>query len=194
MTLLEMLVTLALVAILTTILMQAMSQIRRVEQMLQAGQLSAQSRLLRIEWLRAAIDSALPLPANAPERWIGADRSLIFSTTQAPGQAPGSVSPLRLTLQYDDRTAQTRLEVTSLVPGAEAAPWAVLTWQGSAGCLRYLDAMGNWHDQWPPPLAAYVGLPVTVALDPQTPGVPALVWATGVSATPEAARRSLEGL
>lgn len=189
-----MLVTLALVAILTTILMQAMSQIRRVEQLLQAGQLSEQSRLLRIEWLRAAIDAALPLPMDSSQRWIGTQRSLTFSTTQAPGEVPSSVSQLGLTLLYDDRTAQTRLEVKGLGLGAASVPWTALSWPGSAGHLRYLDTTGDWHDQWPPPLTVYVALPVTVAVVPQTPGVPALAWATGVSATPEAARRALEGL
>ena len=194
MTLLEMLVTLALVAMLTAILMQAMAQIRRVELLLQAGQLSEQSRLLRVEWLRAAIESALPMPIDSPERWVGTARSLTFSTTQAPGEGAGSVSLLGLRLLYDDRTAQTRLEVSGLSPGAAAVSWTTLTWPGSAGRLRYLDAKSGWHDQWPAPLTGYVALPVLVAVDPQTPGQAVLVWAPGVSATPEAARNALEGL
>ncbi len=194
MTLIEMLVTLALVGLLTTVLSQALGQIRRIEGLLDSGRLESQTRDLRLEWLRVALQAALPMPQTSPERLQGSASELSFATTQAPGPGHAQVARLRLKLQFDAIAGSTRLEVTQVGDELGLRPWTAAQWPGNSGRLRYLDARGAWRDAWPPQGQTDAALPAAVMVDAQHAEVPLLLAATGASPIPPPLRRDLEGL
>ena len=190
-TLLELLITLALVALMTAVLMQAMNQVRRVEDLMTAGRLDQQALQLRTEWLRAAAEAALPMPAGSPEQYRGAGREASWTTTQLPGRPGGAVGRIALQLQYDERQDRTRLLATS--DGAQSSrpeSWTVLSWTGRKGRLQYLDAQGGW----PAAALRFSPLPAALVVDAQDGLTPLLVLGAVVGPEAEALRRALENL
>ena len=159
-TLLEMLVTLALMAMISALLWQALQQVLRVERLLQRSGVDGQLQVVRREWLRGVLEASLVERTGAPRQLQGDGLQFTVASSEAlnlPGLATGQ---LLLRIDTDVRTGNQRLLV-SPAPSADgfgrlatdAAPIEMLSWQGPPAVIRYLDARGEWLDQWPPPPA-----------------------------------------
>lgn len=170
-TLLEMLVTLVIVSLVVTILSQAMSQLARIERLLEGGQLRSTVVALRAEWVRAALAGLMPSPTDA-ERLRGSERELRGLSSEVPQWPLSGPARLHLRLRTEERGVSTTLE---LLPEGDAgkAPVQLMQWSGREGRFRYLDAQGQWGGQRPPlssttpgtvPAAA-LALPRAVALE-----------------------------
>ncbi|MDP2006309.1 MAG: prepilin-type N-terminal cleavage/methylation domain-containing protein [Rubrivivax sp.] len=195
-TLIELLVTLALTGLLTAVLAQALTQVRRVEILLETGQLSAQTRALRREWLRVALECALPVPSGpdepADEQFDGSAHRLTLLTTQAPGSGGSGLARLQVTLRHDARTGSTKLEARRFGAAAEQS-WLVDEWPGYAGRISYLDAEGQWRDQWSAGNAPAPALPRAIRIDPGVPDAALLLVHLSVSPHALPRRRDLAG-
>lgn len=154
-TLVEMLVTMALTALIASVLWQAMHQITRIERMLQRSGVSGQLDLVRREWVRGLIQSALVEQIGARRQFTGDAHQLSLTSSESvamPGMA-GPSAHLRFELEASTQRRQLLIELGPLeLTASSAAPVAVelLGWTGNQGRFRYLNADGTWLDQWPP--------------------------------------------
>lgn len=154
-TLVEMLVTLALTAMIASVLWQAMQQITRVERILQRSGVDGQLDLVRREWLRTLLESALVEQIGAPRQFVGDARQLALASSESLA-VPGLVGrSLQFHIETDAAMRRQRLlvvdrPVEGRISTREFVPVELLSWAGTEAKFRYLDAGGTWLDQWPP--------------------------------------------
>lgn len=151
-----MLVTLVIVAAVTTLLWEALGLAARLERSLARAGNDDQARQLRAAWLQMAIDSlAVPPGQNDPLR--GGPRRLDGLTTAPPW--PGSPGPeaFALELRPDTEPGGHPDDALPGTPGLRL--WALRPATGetfdlgdwdAASRFSYLDEQGRWHEQWPP--------------------------------------------
>lgn len=157
-TLLEMLVTLALVAMISGIVAQALAQLARVEQTLSGGAMAASKDLLRREWVRQLIRGCGPFLTDAPG--LRGDRhGFICATTAPPWPGRTGPTPVRLSLEHDRHGRSVLMARAE----AEAEPLQLMVWHGG-GAFAYLGSGGQWRDVWPPPLGVAEQYPLAVRL------------------------------
>lgn len=160
-TLIEMLVTLALMAMISAVLWQAMHQVMRVELVLQRSGVEGQLDVVRREWLRGLIQASLAEQTGAVRQLQGDGQQLTVASAEALNLAGMRSSRLQIRFETDARSGLQRLLLTEVPPAdafqlgllKPAQPIDLLTWAGKPGRVRFLDAKGQWHDQWPPPQA-----------------------------------------
>jgi len=161
-TLMEMLVTLALMAMISALLWQALQQVLRVERLLERSGVDGQLEIVRREWLRGLIQASLVEQTGAPRQLQGDAQQFTVASADAL-HLPGLKSDrLLLRLESDARSGSQRLLVAEAPPAdafaqgaaAPAAPVEVLAWRGRPGVIRFLDGNGQWFEQWPPAPAA----------------------------------------
>lgn len=160
-TLMEMLVSLAILAMISALLWQALGQTKRVERLLQRSGVDGQLDVVRREWLRAVIESSLVERTGAPRQLAGTGEE--FTVAGADGlNLPGlPAGRLQLRFEASPVPGRRRLMVAE-APAADAfaqglrtpaAPVELLSWEGRVGAVKFLDVSGQWLDQWPPPFA-----------------------------------------
>lgn len=168
----EMLVTLVIVSMISTLLWQAMQQVQRVERVLQSTGADAQLQMVRREWLRSLLEAALPDQQNALLRFQGNAVELQLASAEAsnlPGLGSGM---LRLALNHEARNRMNRLVVSSTPAlgfmrggAATVAPVTLLTWSGPEARLKYMDPQGRWLDDWPQPGVVNGRLPSAILVE-----------------------------
>ena len=189
-TLIEMLITLAIVSALVALVAQAMAQVQRVERLLAFGQGQAQLELVRLEQLRAALEAALPLPANSDGEFRGDSSQLQFLSADAPSVAGGRLAAIKLSLRFDADQQQTHL-VLEMGTVGRTKSWVVRSWPGRSGRFNYLDASGKVHESWPLSKSSAGGLPAVLVVDPDAAGVSAAIMRLGTSPSALKSRREL---
>lgn len=160
-TLVEMLVTLALMAMISALLWQAMHQVMRVEQVLQRSGVDGQLDVVRREWLRGLIQASLVEQTGGVRQLQGDGQQLTVASAEALS-LPGLRST-RLQIRFESDARSGRQRVLLAEPQHDdafqqglrkpAQPIELLTWEGKPGKVRFLDEKEQWHDQWPPPRA-----------------------------------------
>lgn len=173
-TLLEAMVTLVIVAMVTTLLMQSLFHVLGLRERVLRHDREARIAALQEAWFR---DSVFGLIAELPGRdgafrgepdgWAGATRAGMAMEGQIP-----------VTWRIAGLPAQPVLVITE----AQAQPVAVRP-LSSAAKFQYLDGAGVWRDVWPADDRPDEFLPRAIRLeDPE--GRPAWVWQAPVPAGP----------
>lgn len=159
-TLVEMLVTLALVALVSSLLWQALATVAQLEGQLARTRTLSNDDQLRRAWVEQALTGAMTGPQGDPIRFTGRAMRLSTYTTMPPW--PGSLGPELMVLELERNDVGQRLIARR--PGTEL-PLELWRWAGGDGRFDYLDAGGNWHEDWPPPNATRAEpLPAAVRL------------------------------
>ena len=197
-TLLEMLVTLVLVAVVATILTQALGQLARVERLLEAGQLRRLSASLRAEWTRSALEALLPGSQDS-DGLRGSERELQGLSAAVPMLPSTGLALLRLHLMTNADNTVTRLELwpeeTGVAINGAGSAVVLLSWPGREGRFRYRDRQGAWLDRWPPQAGvAGPALPTAVVLETGPDGYGVLLAVPRASPLPRRTRLQLEGM
>lgn len=149
-TLLELLVTLVIVAMAAALLSQAMMQISRLELQLEESGAEPQAQMVRREWLRSAVASGLPELIGRNTLFTGDAGSVSLESVEALELFGAGVSPLRIRMA--SVAGQQQLQI---LPPRDAAsldtpaPIPLLSWRGEAGRIEYMDAEGRWQARWP---------------------------------------------
>jgi prepilin-type N-terminal cleavage/methylation domain-containing protein len=189
-TLLEMLVTLVLAAMVTATFSQGLAQIVRIEGLLASARLSGQAEAVRVEWLRRMLAGTMPREADAADRLRGTATEVAGLTADPVDAQSLGVAPYRLRLLPSSEGGGTELRIRT---GTADAEQVLLRWAGRTGRILYQDRDGVWRDEWPPPFdrgAAIAGpsrrvlapplLPLAVAIETGLAGTPVIVaslWA-----------------
>jgi prepilin-type N-terminal cleavage/methylation domain-containing protein len=177
-TLVEMLVTLALVALVGSLLWQALATAAQLEMRLARTRTLSNDDQLRRAWVELALAGVMAGPQGDPVRFSGRGERLTAYTSMPPW--PGSLGPELMTLEIG--TAADGQRLVARRPGTDAA-LELWRWPGRDGGFEYLDRDGGWHDAWPPPSTA--ARPVTGTTAP--PGPPPLPAAVRLNGPPAGA-------
>jgi general secretion pathway protein J len=144
-TLVEVLVVLVITALLSTLLLQALSQVSRLQARFGSQIEQSQGGAMRADWFRQLLQGLKPDYADGPQRFAGAS-SRIEGLSSSGLSATGG-APLPFTLE--------------IVPGASGggqlryrsgtAQLDLIRWRGAGRAeFAYLDTAGTEHAQWPP--------------------------------------------
>lgn len=157
-TLVEMLVTMAVMALVGTLLWQALAAVALLENQLARTRSLSNDDLLRRAWVEQALGGVMTGADGDPQRFEGTGQRLRAYTTMPPW--PGSLGPELMTLELERTDNGQRLLARR--PEAEAAQ-ELWRWEGSAGRFDYLDSSGIWQSSWPHVRAA-AALPTAIRL------------------------------
>lgn len=172
-TLLELLVTLVIAAMLVGLLSQSVSLVYRIEALLADERLRGQALLLRVEWLRHSLAGLQPGDRTGQGALRGSARDLTGRTTNPIGPNGGGWGELSLKMRFEPESGETVLETVGLAPERRAQP--LLRWPGDVGRFGYLRRDGTLEPQWPPALGAQDALPAAVVVETALPGFTALI-------------------
>lgn len=206
-TLLEMLLALLLFALASSLVLQALDSLARVERRLADNHLFASDAALRRQWVLQALAGLMHAPGTDALPPRGNAQVLEAVSSAAPWPGAGGAQGMRLLLEPAQGGSTTVLlaqPIASSAPHGTFAPlgqerllaqdgvvgprWELMRWQGP-GRWRYLDEAGQWQDAWPPPLGRPLGSRVDADVPPlRMPKAIALVGAPGgvLLATPQA--------
>lgn len=183
-TLLELLVTLAIVSVLAALLSQLMVQLAGMERALDAGRLERSAPTLLREQLRAAVEAAVPVSVvGDPRALLGDSRTVNLESAAPPGFGNAGLSTMRIELSPGPGGEETLLWVQ--LPGLSGAPprrWVVDRWAAADVVFRYLAHDGRELEQWPPQPSDGRTLPAAIFVKaPRGAGSPLVM---GTLATP----------
>ena len=173
--LLEALVTLVIVALIVTLLMQALGQALNLRGLVLRHQRQAIAAALQEQWFRDTVSTALSDLPDGLGRMAGSADELEFVTPKTLGG--GDLQRVRWSLQP--------------VAGGMALHYGDSTWPDLtviAGPLldasfAYLDGAGDWHREWAPKADSQEVLPRIVRLRALT-ATGQLYWLVPVAADP----------
>lgn len=144
-TLVEMLVTMAVMALVSSLLWQALATVAQLERRLDRTRTLSNDDQLRRAWVEQALFGVMTGAEGDPVRFEGSQTRLSVYTSMPPW--PGLLGPERMTLslEHDDRGQR----LLAQRPGSDTT-LELWRWVGSAGSFDYLDSSGKWLDAWPP--------------------------------------------
>ena len=161
-TLLELLVTLALVGLVTTLLVQTLWMSFDLLQRAREQTADIGRRQMQTEWFRSAVQGLQPDSEGGRSKFQGSVRSFTGLTIAAPADAEGAVRTVKWEIVFDRQANRSTLQAT-VAPAEKPVP--VLAWDGDSGAFEYLDDGARRYDAWPPPFGARLPqLPRGVAL------------------------------
>jgi prepilin-type N-terminal cleavage/methylation domain-containing protein len=161
-TLLELLVTLVLVGLVTTLLAQTLWMSFDLLQRAREQTADIGRRQMQTEWFRAAVQGLQPESEGGDSKFAGSARRFVGLTSAAPTDAEGAIRRVTWEIVFDRQA--NRSELQALVAPADK-PVPILAWDGESGAFEYLDDDGRRYDTWPPAFGARLPqLPRGVAL------------------------------
>lgn len=152
-TLIEMLVTLVLIAIITTTIMQGMSYLWRLQTRFNEVIATASVRDMHADWWRTAIRGLLTVPPQGAGLFKGAPRALHGISLYTPGHQPDISAPLTCLIV-------ARVRADALVCNDQ--PILQLPEDSR---FTYLDPSWKQHKRWPPSAGKYRQLPQVVLIE-----------------------------
>lgn len=159
-TLMEMLVTLVIFALVSGLLWQAMATVARIEQSMTGWTRSNRDTALREEWLRELLRGLATGARGDAVRFRG-EYDLLSGYTSMPPW-PDTTGPLRVELRLSEDAAAG--ETTLLARDDKGGRTLELfVWRGRVH-FEYLDDVGVWHEVWSPPEDDLSPLPRAVRL------------------------------
>lgn len=160
-TLMEMLVTLVLVSLVSTLLWQALAQAARIEAQLADTRVLGEREALQRAWVQQALAGVASGPLGDRAGLEGREDRLESYTTMPPWPVASGLERMVLLLRPDDRSGSQQ---TTLLAQREAAePVPLWRWEGN-GRFEYLDPENRWQPQWPPGTTGAPALPRAIRL------------------------------
>jgi prepilin-type N-terminal cleavage/methylation domain-containing protein len=173
--LLEALVTLVIVSLVATVLMQSLLYAMGLRERVLRVDREGRTGVLHERWFRDSVAAAVADRPDGASPFVGDAASVRF-LSQSPLDGVGA-RPVAWRLEDDVRGLK------ALVYAQAGDEWTVLSSTLSEGRFEYLDTRGEWHTAWPLEARADELLPRAVRLTAAHNGRP-LLWWVAVSAGP----------
>ncbi|MHB9798352.1 prepilin-type N-terminal cleavage/methylation domain-containing protein [Pseudomonas sp. MT3] len=158
-TLLELLVVLVLLSFITTLLIQGMTYVAKVNDTFAREGHQRYLRELAFGWFSDAISQlAAPEQGETGERFRGDPLSFEAVTLSSVDRREGIPTPFAFRLEPEGPAAEL-----IYVRRVEASRWPLLAIAADAR-FEYLDGQGRWHEDWPPVPELADALPDAVAV------------------------------
>ena len=196
--LVEVLVTLVITSFVAGLLGQALFQAARLERELGEVRGGRFADALQVTMIRDAVRAIVPIGISEENAFEGTRTVVRATTVDSPFGGGGAVVVMQLELASSKSADRTELRLSTWRPGialTERQSVLMLDWPGRPGAFKYLDADGEWKDEWKPTLEM-VGrvLPRAIAV-PLGPGLDRWLMIP-IEASPYApmSRREVEAL
>jgi len=154
--LLEAMVTLVVLALVATLLMQSLAHVLSLRERLLRHERDARVQALHEQWFRDSVAAAVADLAGERPAFVGDATGMAFLSLDALRSGSAATVAWRVE-EIDDRRKLVYVE------GGEQ--WMLLGDGLRAGRFAYLDAGGHWHDAWPLEERPDEVLPRAVRLD-----------------------------
>lgn len=192
-TLLELLVTLIILAGTAGLISQATWQVYRIETALAESQLLGPSDALRAEWIRQSLSGIQSGDASGNGRLRGNHRELRGMTSNPITGSPAGHGVLHMRLRFDETTGETLLEVAH--QNRQSSEFqALLRWPGDAGRFIYITREGRNEEQWPSTMGKQAQIPAAIVLETRLEGCSMIVAAPQTMEGSQPTRREIEQL
>jgi prepilin-type N-terminal cleavage/methylation domain-containing protein len=145
-TLLEVLITLVLLAIVAVTVFGSLKQVFEARSRLRPYLDQSEQTALAGSWFRQSVQTLIPDYQDAKDRF-SATGTAFSGLTASPLAGPaGTPTPFRWALRYDPASDLTTLEYGESVKKA----MRIATWAGQRGAFTYFGTDQQWHSAWPP--------------------------------------------
>lgn len=172
-TLIEILVVLVIVGFISSILLQALDQVYKLQGRFGLQLAQSQQGTMYTDWFRQVVQGLQTDYADGKNKFKGSETQFEGLTTSPLSADYGAPSSITLDLQYDSGNNLTRLKYV-----ARDRKMDLFSWRGKkAGRFIYVDQKGERHDSWPPPLGLWPQLPTVILLQAQNDTEPQLLAA-----------------
>lgn len=138
--LLEAMVTLVVIALVATLLMQSLTHVLGMRERVLRHERDARVEALHERWFRDSVTAAAADRPGASPSFRGDATSMAFFSLDALRAQSAAAVGWRLV----ENTGGVRLEYVEA-----GATWPLLVESIEAGAFAYLDSAGQWHDTWP---------------------------------------------
>jgi prepilin-type N-terminal cleavage/methylation domain-containing protein len=159
-TLIEMLVVLLIVGMTTTLLFQMLSQTFRMQRYAGIQITDSRQGAMEADWFRQVVNGLQPDYTGAKDVFKGGARKLSGLSNNPLTATYGAPVAVALELAYDRENDLTRLYY-----GHETDGTLLMAWPHDVGRFMYVDATGDIHDAWPPPMGLWPQLPQAIRLE-----------------------------
>jgi general secretion pathway protein J len=172
-TLLEMLVVMLIVSLISTILFQALDQVYKLQSRFGLQLAQSQQGTMYTDWFRQVVQGLQTDYSDSQDIFQGGETEFTGVTTSPLSAAYGTPATVTLSLEYDGHAGMTRLLYVADQQKTTLSSWAGRKDQR----FTYIDAAGESHDSWPPPLGIWPQLPNMILLQTQEGSEPKLIAA-----------------
>lgn len=153
-TLVEILVVMVLVALVSGVLFQALSQAYRLKERFGTELFNVQQGQMAADWYRQSVNGLYPDYPDGDHVFKGGAQEFSGLSTNPLSEDYGVVTPVHWKIQ-----GQSANGVSSLVYVTEKQETPLFSWRSDEARFVYLDDKREPHDQWPPVLGKFSQLP-----------------------------------
>ncbi len=173
-TLMEMLVTLVLVSLVGTLLIQGVGFFTARYDTVKRTHREEALAMLSQHWFLTTVRGLVPYGVEA-RRFDGDATSFAGITLQPLNAEPGMIAEARWAIVAEDAVSVVTYQEN------DGEVWEVLILDAAEAVFEYADSTRQWHDRWPFPGAAAEWIPSGIRLVSET-GRP--IWLASAQATP----------
>ena len=153
-TLIEILVVMVLVALVSGVLFQALSQAYRLKERFGTELFNVQQGQMAADWYRQSVNGLYPDYPDGDNVFKGSAQEFSGLSTNPLSEDYGVVTPVRWKIQ-----GQRANGVSSLVYVTDKQETPLFSWRSDEARFVYLDDQHEPHDQWPPAVGKFPQLP-----------------------------------
>lgn len=151
-TLIEVLVTLVLTALITTVIMQGLGYLWRLQAHYDQLMIDASVQDMRMGWWRQSVRGLLATRKDNPHRFSGQRQRFIGLSTEVPGQASGVPGAVEWRIEEQGNRAVLRGNGQQIIPLPRGSYFS------------YLDSQRKAHPEWSPAEAGKPPLPSAILI------------------------------
>lgn len=188
-TLLEVLVVMVITALVSTVLLQALDQVYRLQTKFGQELAHSQRGSMYIDWYRQTLQGLQPDQIEGPHQFKGSQRRIEGITASPISAAYGVPTYFFLEISYANDTGDTQL-----VYATEDSKFNLMRWSGRQGEFSFIDANGQIHKSWPPEIGQWPQLPSNILLRTINDGAPLVISAVPRGPMDSGARVAIEKL
>lgn len=177
-TLIEVLVVLIMVALISSVLFQALERAYRLQERFGIELFKVQQGQMAADWYRQTIQGLYPDQPDGRNRFHGEAHEFSGLSGNPLGDEYGAPTPITWKIRNNQQNG-----TTELVYIEDKRETPVLSWRGNQARFIYLDEQRAPHDRWPPPLGLFTQLPRQIQIEAKDAGQPIVIVASPMGPT-----------
>ncbi|WP_025917396.1 prepilin-type N-terminal cleavage/methylation domain-containing protein [Herminiimonas sp. CN] len=173
-TLVEILVVLVIVGLISSILLQALDQVYKLQSRFGLQLAQSQQGAMYTDWFRQAVQGFQTDYPDGKNKFKADERKIEGLTTNPLSADYGAPTAITLQLEYEAAADKTTLKYA-----AHDRKMDLFSWSGkNNGRFIFIDQAGAPHDSWPPVFGQWPQLPSVILLQMQQDFAPHIIAAT----------------
>lgn len=164
-TLIEVLVVMIMVALISSVLLQALERAYRLKERFGVELFNVQQGQMTTDWYRQSVNGLYPDYGDGANVFHGGEQEFSGLSTNPLSDDYGIVTPIAWKLHSQPQNGTTGLSYTE-----NNQETFILNWRCNQARFIYLDDTHTPHDSWPPRLGLFPQLPVQIQIQTKDAG------------------------